>query len=132
MNAVDPTAGLFDGVADASKRVALRIFGAGENRIELLLLELQEERERFFQAMLTALGIAAFGLMAGIVFTLAIVLLFWERSPFLGIGLLLVVYGGVTGLLFGRLNRLRQNWHSFSATIEQLRKDCQCLANDTR
>jgi uncharacterized membrane protein YqjE len=37
----------------------------GENRFELLMVEVQEERERLLHAIVLALGAAALGLLAG-------------------------------------------------------------------
>lgn len=45
-----------------SKRFARRLLVLGENRLALLIVELQEERARLLHAILLALGVAAFGL----------------------------------------------------------------------
>jgi uncharacterized membrane protein YqjE len=110
--------------------VVLGLVDMVETRIELLLVEVQEERERLFPAVVIALGIATFGLLTGVALTFGIVVAFWERSPYLGLIVLAPVYGITTAWLVYRLKRLKTEWHSFSATIEQLRKDCRCLASD--
>ena len=51
-------------LADASRRLAQRALVICENRIELLMLEVQEERERFLRAVLLALGAAVEKLLA--------------------------------------------------------------------
>jgi uncharacterized membrane protein YqjE len=95
--------------------------------VELLLVELQEERERLLQALLYALAAAVFGLLAGISLTLWIVLLFWNLSPLIAVAALTVLYGATATFLSVRLARLRRDWQAFSATLEQLRKDSACL-----
>ena len=55
----------FRQLAAASKECARRLLTIGENRLELLTVEVQEERERLLRAFLLALGVAAFGLLAG-------------------------------------------------------------------
>lgn len=50
----------------------------GENRLELLLVEAQEERERIVHALLLLLGVAVFGLLAAAALTGAIVVWLWE------------------------------------------------------
>jgi uncharacterized membrane protein YqjE len=55
-----------------SKTFARRLLTIGENRLELLTVEVQEERERLLHAFLLALGVAAFGLLAGLTLTAAI------------------------------------------------------------
>ncbi len=68
-------------LAATSKHFARRLLTIGENRLELLAVEVQEERERLLHAFLLALGVAAFGLLAGLTLTAAIVVLLWTWSP---------------------------------------------------
>ncbi len=60
-----------------SKRFAKVALDMGDNRLQLVRLELEEERDRAVKAMLLALGIFAFGLLAGVAFTVVILLAFW-------------------------------------------------------
>ena len=71
----------FRQLATTSKHFARRLLTIGENRLELLTVEVQEERERLLHAFLLALGVAAFGLLAGLTLTAAIVVLLWAWSP---------------------------------------------------
>ena len=52
----------FTELAVTSRTLARRLLTMGENRLELLTVEMQEERECLLQAILMALGVAAFGL----------------------------------------------------------------------
>ncbi|MDB6110674.1 MAG: hypothetical protein JWR69_2424, partial [Pedosphaera sp.] len=56
-------------LAASSKRFARRLMTIGENRLELLLVEVQEERERLLRAILLALGVAVFGFLTGAALT---------------------------------------------------------------
>ena len=117
----------FKQLAATSKHFAQRLLTIGENRLELLTVEVQEERERLLHAILLALGVATFGLLAGITLTAAIVVLLWAYSP---VAVLLTVTGlyGAAGVwLYRRLTRLLRDWHTLSATLDQLRKDRACL-----
>lgn len=99
----------------------------GENRIELLAVEVQEGRELFLHAFVLALGMAALGLLAGFSLTVALAVLFWESFR---VGVLLTlttIYAGGAGFLYWRLHRLRTGWQILPATLEQLRKDWKCL-----
>lgn len=99
----------------------------GENRLELLLVEVQEEREHLLHAILLALGVALFSFLAGLALTVALVVLFWALSP---IGVLLALtglYGSAAFLLYRRFTVLQQHWKTFPATLDQLRKDRACL-----
>ena len=110
-----------------SKRFARRLLTLGENRLELLMVEVQEERERLLRAILLALGVAALGLLAGVALTGAIVVWLWELSPVAALLVLTGLYGATAVWLYRRLTRLLRDWQNLPATREQLRKDRACL-----
>ena len=114
-------------LAATSKRLAQRALVIGENRVELLLLEIQEERERILRAICLALGAAAFGLLAGVALTAIVAVAFWRQSPVAALLILAVFYAVAGVLLYARLARLQRGWLTLPATLEQLRKDAECL-----
>ena len=123
-----PTGGIKQ-LAANSKQVASRLLTIGENRLELLTVEVQEERERLLHAFLLALGVAAFGLLAGVTLTATIVVLLWTWCPVAVLFILTGIYT-VAGLcLYRRLTGVMRNWQTLSASLEQLRKDRACLEN---
>ena len=126
MEANSPTLGQ---MVDASRRVANRTLDIGANRIELLVVELQEERQRVLWSIVLALGAAALALLGGFAFTLGVMVLLWEHSPLLALGILTLLYVGGAAFLGARLVRLQKGWHMFAATLDQLRKDRECLEN---
>ena len=101
----------------------------GESRLELLLLEAVEERERFIRSLVLALGFFAFGLLAMMALTAA--LAFWLRadSPEIFLSAISAVYGLVATALCLLLRRSILHRESFSATFDQLRKDHVFLKN---
>ena len=111
----------------AARHFALRLATLGENRVELLAVEMQEAREHLLHALLMALGIAVFGLLAALTFTATIVVLFWSWSPPAVLLTLTVVYGAAGAYLFRRLTGLMRNWQTLPATLDQIRKDRECL-----
>ena len=113
-------------VAAASKDCARRLLTIAENRLELLTVEVQEERERLLRAFLLALAVAAFGLLAGMTLTAAIVVLLWAW-PVAVLVALSVLYGVAAVCLCRRLTRLLRDWETLPATLDQLRKDRACL-----
>ena len=117
----------FRQLAANSKQFVQRLLTIGENRLELLTVEVQEERERLLHAFLLALGVAAFGLLAGLALTAAIVVLLWAWSPWAVLLTLTGLYGVAAVCLYRRLTGLLRDWKTFSATLDQLRKDCACL-----
>ncbi|MGD0744244.1 MAG: phage holin family protein [Verrucomicrobiota bacterium] len=114
-------------LADASKRLAQRALGICGNRLELLMVEVQEGRERILRAISLALGVAAFGLLAGVALTAAVVVAFWPRSPLIALLVLTGLYAAAAVLLYARLIRLQRDWRTLSTTLDQLRKDRECL-----
>ena len=117
----------FKELAATSRSFARRLLIIGENRLELLTVEIQEERELLLRAILMALGVAAFGLLASLALTAAIVVWLWAWSP---VAMLLILTGlyAVAGiLLYLRLTGLLHNWQTLAASLDQLRKDRACL-----
>jgi uncharacterized membrane protein YqjE len=117
----------FRQLATTSKQFARRLLTIGENRLELLTVEVQEERERLLHAFLLALGVAAFGLLAGITLTAAIVVLLWAYSPVAVLLALTGLYGAAGICLCRRLTGLLHDWQTLSASLDQFRKDRACL-----
>ena len=114
-------------IVAASKQFARRLFAIGENRLELLIVEVQEERDRLLHAILLSLGVAAFGFLALLALNIALVILLWNHSPVLVLLVLTGLYTGIAVMLYRRLTRLLREWQMLSATLDQLRKDHECL-----
>ena len=117
------------GLLASVRRLASTMLAVLQNRLELLVVELQEERIRLVNALLLAATVVALGF-----FTLATA----------GIALLIVVWGefGVGGLLalsglgllstvvaYWRLRVRLKRWPLFSATLAELKKDRECLGS---
>ncbi len=117
-------------LAETSKRVAQRLLVICENRFHLLMVEVQEERERVLRTLLLAIGAMILGVLAMFTLTAIIVLVFWNRSPLLVLGILTVVYAGASAFLCVRLVRLQRDWQLLAGTLEQLKKDRECLAKN--
>jgi len=114
-------------LADVTKRIAQRAFVIVENRLQLLMVEAQEERERILKAMLMAMAAVAFGLLAGVTVTVIVAIAFWNCYPIIALLVLAALY--IAGaILFGvKLMQLQRDWQTLPATIDQLRKDRECL-----
>ncbi len=111
----------------AARRLGQRLVVIFENRLQLMLVEAQEERERFLRALGLVIAAAVFSLLAGITFTGLIVVALWNYSPLLTLAGLMAVYAAAAGCCFAQLRRLQRDWPTMPATLEQLRKDCECL-----
>lgn len=114
-------------LADASKRFTRRLLLIGENRLELLVVEALEERERLVRAVVLALAAATIGLLAGISLSAAVVVAGWPHSP-LGVLLGLGGFYTLVGIaLCRRLSLLLRNRRPFADSLDQLKKDRACL-----
>jgi uncharacterized membrane protein YqjE len=119
----------FKQLTATTRRFVQRLLTLGANRLELLAVEVQQERELLLHAMLLALAVAVFGLLAALTLTAAIVVLLWAWSPVAVLLTLTGLYGvAAIGLCRRLTNRLR-DWHTLPATLDQLGKDRACLEN---
>lgn len=103
--------------------IGQRLLTIGENRIELLAVEVQEERKSLLRAFLLALIVACFGMLTGVAFTATLVILFWTVSPW---GILLglsCLYASIALLLYFRLSKVLNEWQALPSTLDQLHKD---------
>jgi uncharacterized membrane protein YqjE len=117
----------FGQLAANSKTFVRRLATIGENRLELLAVEVQEERERLLHAFLLALGVAAFGLLAGLTLSAAIVVWLWAWSPVAVLLIMTGLYAAAGIFLYRRFTGLLRDWQTLSASIDQLQKDRLCL-----
>src|ERR1700743_3650718 len=86
---------------DASpKHFARQLLVIAENRLELLMVEVQEEPQRALRAILLALGVAVFGFLAGAALTVALVVMLWSLSPIAVLLTLTVLYSVIAVFLY--------------------------------
>ena len=109
------------------KRLARRLLTIGENRLELFMVELQEERERVIFAIFLALGTAVCALLAVLALTATLAVLFWAYSPVLVLLSVTGLYAAGAAYLYQRFTKLLRDWENFPATLAELRKDRACL-----
>jgi uncharacterized membrane protein YqjE len=98
-----------------------------ENRVELFLIEWQEERLRLFSALLLALSAALCALMTLVLATLTVVVIFWHTHRVLALALLTLAYAGAAAAAFAALRSRLRRWQAFSATLDQIKKDRACF-----
>jgi uncharacterized membrane protein YqjE len=121
------TNGADPGVFDSSKRLLRTAAAVAQNRLELLLVEVQEERARLFDTLLVAAGAIACGLMALIMVSFALVVIFWEEHRIAVLVGLSLIYIAAAVIGFWQLSVRLRNWQGFSATLAEFKKDCAWL-----
>jgi len=115
------------GLLATAQRTIRMLRSLVENRVELFLLELKEERLRLFDALLLFAAGVIFAGVALVLLTLTVVVVFWDGPRVLVLGLLTLLYALGAGVAFWSLKRRLQRWEAFSATFEQLKKDRACF-----
>jgi uncharacterized membrane protein YqjE len=108
------------------RRLSRRLLSLGENRLELLAVEVREGREQLFSDLLLALSVAGFIFLALLAGSAALLVRVWDSSPSIGLLILMGAHGAIgAGLLF-RLRRRLRDWQALPDSLDQLRKDRQC------
>jgi uncharacterized membrane protein YqjE len=113
----------------ASRRVAQRTIDIGANRVELLVVEVQEERERLLHSFHLAVASAAFAVLAGFALTFALAVLLWDHGAVAVLFTTAAISAGASLFVRSRLLGLQRDYPMFGATMDQLRKDRECLGD---
>jgi len=114
-------------LAASVRQFARRLLVIGENRLELLTVEVQEGRERLLRILLLALAMAVFGLLAGLTLTATIVVWLWPWSHLAALAALTCLYSAAGALLYRQMTKMMRDWQTLPASLDQLRKDRECL-----
>ena len=123
---MEPVSDSFRKIVANSKGIARLLLTIGENRLELLTVEMQEGLERLVRLILLALGVAVLGLLAGITLTAALVFVLKAYSPMYVLLSLAGLYTAAGIFMYWRLSKLLRNWQLLSASLDQIRKDRVC------
>jgi len=115
------------GLLATGKRILRTLYSLAETRLELFLVEFQEERVRLFNALLLVGACLVCAFMVLALVTLTLLVIFWEEHRILVLVLLTLAYAGGAGWSFCKLRRRLEQWQSFQATLEQFKKDQACL-----
>lgn len=103
------------------------MLGIAENRVELLLVELEEERCRAVQALVLVMSAAVLALMTLIMGTLTVVVVCGPEHRLAMLVTLSLLYLLATLAVLVRLRAQLKQWQSFSSTLAELKKDRVCL-----
>ena len=119
-----PGGGDSPGIFHSLKALTAVLASAFHTRIELIVTELEEERERLKQTLIFTL-LLVFGLSMGfILLTIFLVALFWERGWIGAIGALSFFYLSVATFAGVKLrNSVLKRSGLFPATLAELGKD---------
>ena len=115
------------GLFATGKRILGTLHSLVQTRLELFLVELQEERLRLFDALLLMGACFVCALMALALLTLTLAVIFWGQHRILVLVSLTLAYAaGAVWAFWKCRNRLRGG-RLFPATLEAFKKDQACL-----
>lgn len=123
---------LISGLAGSSRKLVQHGLAAGENRLELFVVELQEEREQTFQALGLLLSLTAVMVLFGFAVTMAVVVVFWDLSRIWPVCIMALLWAAVGTVVWRRLRHQLQTWQTFPETLKQLHRDVESLTNRLR
>jgi uncharacterized membrane protein YqjE len=115
------------GLLASIQRLGRTVVAVAHNRIELLLVEAEEERLRALRAVLLLVFGAVFGLLALVFGSLTLVMLAGPEHRLAAVLTLFAAYSAATVLTFWSLRRHMRGWQSFAATLKEMRKDREWL-----
>ena len=118
------------GIWASLKRLLDTLLATAQNRLELFVVELQEEKCRLIEALLCAAAVAAFGMMTLALVTFTVVAIFWENGRIAALVGLSVTYLVVTALAWRALQKRLKSDSAFSGTLGELKKDRSCLKTE--
>jgi len=116
------------GLVASLRGVLVSMLGIAGTRIELIGLEVAQEKERLVGLLFTALA-AAFALsLAVLLVTFLVIAHFWDSYRLTAIGGFVLLYAALGGWLIAGLKReLETHPPLFSATLAELEKDRDAL-----
>jgi len=124
---MDKTSQAGDGLWSTLTRMLKTLRDVAGNRIELFLVEWQEERLRLLDALLWLMVGIVCALMALLTITFAIVAVFWDTHRALVLTLIILAYASAAAAALVTLHSRLRRWRAFAATLEQIRKDQACF-----
>ena len=116
------------GILDSIRSFLASWVAVIKTRVEIISVEIEEQREWMEQLLLLAVA-AAFCLSMGLILlTLFVVVLFWESHPLVVLGAFTIVYlGGGIALWLTLRQKIRSKPRIFSTTSAELGKDYTAL-----
>lgn len=98
-----------------------------QNRVELFGVELKEQQCRLIETIVLAAVVVALGVVTVILLTLSIIVLLWEEARLSALIVLGFLYLLATFIAYRRLDAKLKNQTVFSDTLNEIKKDRECL-----
>lgn len=125
---MDEAASGAGGFLGSFRRVGSSLLALLQNRVQLLAVELQEEKLRAVRLLVWLTVALALGI-AGLLVVVAVLALFlWQKAGYGGVlGLAIALLGGAAFLLWQLRRRILCEPTPFATTVAEIGKDLACL-----
>jgi len=112
------------GILQSLRNLATTLVALLQNRLELLVTDLEEERVRLLQLLFWAAGALFFFALGVLMITMFVVLMLWDSYRLAGIVVLAAVFLAIgVGLALGVYKLMHRRSRLFSASLDELAKD---------
>jgi uncharacterized membrane protein YqjE len=129
---MDPTSPAPAGIMGSLRALGDGLMASVQNRLELLSVELQEEKFRLIQTFIWISAAVFTGMMAITFASLTLVYLFWESARLAVLGGLTCLYAGTLVAIVLAFRRfLARQPKPFAATLQEIREDRACIRSES-
>ena len=116
------------GVLSAVRALADGLLAGAQDRLELLAVELHEEKFRLIQIFVWISAAIFAGVMAITFASITLVYLFWESARLAVLGGLTLIYAGaLVAVVIAFRRYLARQPRPFAATLEEIKTDRSCI-----
>jgi uncharacterized membrane protein YqjE len=123
-----PTTRGSPGFLSSVRTLADNLLASVHDRLELVTLELQEEKHRLIQIFIWISAAVFTGMMAVTFASIMIVYLFWESARVAALGGLALFYTVALVVLIAAFRRyIKRQPQPFAATLQELKGDRSCI-----
>lgn len=116
------------GLLGSLRGLADGLIGSAHDRLELLAVELHEEKHRLIQIFIWISAVVFLAMLAMVFVSMAIVVLFWDTARVAVVCSLAGTYvAALIATVIGFKRYLKRQPKPFAATLSELREDRECI-----
>lgn len=125
---MEKNAGRPTGLISAAGSFIDGVLGSAQNRLQLLSIEIQEEKLRLVHLFIWVAAAVFAGMMTVALLTVTVVSFFWDTARFAALGGATLFYAVGLGILWWQFRRyLARQPQPFAATLGELERDRACI-----
>lgn len=129
---MDPRTPDSKGILSALSGLGENLIGTLHDRVELLALDLHEEKFRLIRIFIWISAIVFTGMLAILFASITLVYLFWDSARLAALGGFTLLYAGAfAAILMGFRRHLASQEKPFAASLRELNTDRACIRTET-